>query len=757
MTGRTALVLGSASLALLSPSAAWAQPVTPEQDSDSVDEIIVTAQRRAEALEDVPAAVTVVQGETLENAGVVNFHNLGNVVPGAQINFAGGFTQPAIRGVSTLTNGNFVENNVAVYVDGFYEPQPLLLNADLPNISSIEVLKGPQGTLYGRNATGGAILVNTLAPSDVLTGQAEITYGRFDDKRASAYVSGPLADSIRIGVGAYYRQTDSYLRLVSPTVVDETIGPAAPIRQAAIRAKLEIDLTDDLTATLGYNYVHINDPRTLIFTPRAHIAPAVAAPPLRATGDRRASYNFDTTAPNSQHQGTLKLEWNTGPGTLTSYTGYAYSRQKSAFDNDGTYAHTLTFQTNFKQETFQQAIDYAIDALDGVDLIVGGMYYYDTLGNPSGEFGTAILAGPDRTPLFFGFSRQRTEAWAIYADATWQATGALSINVGARYSDDSKENFAVNRLPDGTIINFGPWQAEDSWSKFTPRATIRYELAPRTNIYASWSKGFRGGTFPSDPPNTATDVWTSIEPETITAYEVGFKTARANLQFDAAAFYYDYRNLHVATNVLSSACQNLPAGSPPCNLIVTVFQNAPKAEIYGMDAQISATPIENLNLRAGVSLLHARYKELTNITGTGLNPVTNTNVSQQQDWSGQQMARAPDWSGNVGFDYNIPMGDGGLLIAGNASFTDSYVVNNASLFGPLAGARANKQRYRQDSYVLLSANITWTEPSGHFYIGVFGRNLTNTKHRLSNTGNTSGDYYTIAEPLTYGVKTGFNF
>src|SRR5439155_6128374 len=142
---------------------------------------------------------------------------------------------------------------------------------------------------------------------------------------------------------------------------------------------------------------------------------------------------------------------------------------------------------------------------------------------------------------------------------------------------DSKENFSLQRLANGTIINFGPWHAQDSWSKFTPRATVRYEIAPRTNVYASWSKGYRSGTFNPNPPNTAVDVWTAVRPETITAYEVGFKTARRSLRFDIAGFYYIYKDLHVSTTSVSTACNNLPPGTP-CNQLVGVFRNAKKAE-----------------------------------------------------------------------------------------------------------------------------------------------------------------------------------
>jgi iron complex outermembrane receptor protein len=756
---RRSVLLGAVALiALAQPSLAEAQENSgrPGVSRAPGEEIVVTAQRRQERLEDVPMAITALSPETLENAGVVSFQDLGAVAAGAQVNYAGVFAQPAIRGVTTLTNGNNIENNVAVYVDGFYIFNPLILSMDLPNISSIEVLKGPQGTLYGRNATGGAILINTLAPSETLTGRAEITYARFNDKRANAYLSGPLTSGIRVGVSGYYRRSDSYVKLADPNVVGQTAGPASPITQGSLRAKVEADLTDDITATLGYDYTYVDDPRNNNFSSVSHLAPAIRAiqPPLRITEPGTAAYNWGTEALAKMRQGTLKLAWDTGIGTLSSYTGYMRAENINKFDTDGTYVDLSSTFIHYKQKNFQQAVDFTIDAIDDFDLVVGGLYYWDDLG--PGPDGISAF-GLNRQLQIRNLAAQETSAWAVYADATVQVTEALSITAGGRYSDEKKQvdftslSYVTN--PAG-VPTLGPLTREANYSKFTPRASIRYEIAPRTNIYASFSKGFRSGAFSLSPPAVASE-YRAVRPETIDAWEIGFKTASRWLQFDVAGFYYDYKDLHVNTLSRSPLCPPLPT---QCGLFITVFQNAPKAEIYGLDSQVTVTPLENLNIRAGVSVLHGRYKNFPNATGTGLNIATDTNVgSQQQDWSGQQMVRAPDFSGNFGVDYNVPIGEGGVLFAANASFTDSYVVNNLSLFGPLAGDLANQQRYRQGGYALLNANITWTDPSGHYHIGVFGRNLTDHRYRIAHTGNVTGDYGTYGEPFTFGVRAGLNF
>jgi iron complex outermembrane receptor protein len=251
------------------------------------------------------------------------------------------------------------------------------------------------------------------------------------------------------------------------------------------------------------------------------------------------------------------------------------------------------------------------------------------------------------------------------------------------------------------------------------------------------------------------DLVLPVDSETVKAYEVGFKMARRAFSFDVSGFYYDFRNLQVTGAVPDPVC--VAQGRPICPN-TSVFTNAPKAEIYGVDGQFSFKPIDILEFRAGAAYLHARYKNFTNFVGTSLNPVTNTNVSETQDLSGQQMSRSPTFSGNAGVDLNLPMGDGGLLISGNVRYTDSYVISNPSIFGPrVAPELRNKQRFRQGSYALLSAQATWTDPSGHISLGVFGNNLTNKTYRMTYNGGTFGDYSAQAEPRTYGVRAGYKF
>lgn len=775
--------------------------------------IIVTAQRREEALEDVPMTVAVVSQETLTNAGVTSVRDLAKVVTGFQLGQGGAFPQPAVRGITTIINGTSFENNVAVYVDGFYEVAPQAINIDLPNISDVQVLKGPQGTLYGRNATGGAILLNTVSPTQEWHGRAELTYARFDDKRASGYVAGPLSEMIGVSVAGYIRRSDGYIKLTSRTTPGALDGNAAPLEQDAVRVKLVAQFSENLKATLGYNYTHISDARGNMFSVFENVLPSFFANPALPGGLTRptkfgtAAWDIDARVETRAHQGTLKLELDTGIGKLTSYTGYTTFKPVTSFDFDGSYINSRWSTSVFRQKTFQQAVDYTIDAVENVDLILGGTYFRDDLRDIPPHLASYLglnQTAPGTTPPTSANLvqsedrrfRQKKDAWAVYADVTFHPADQLSINVGGRYSEETQDVFGRSIcfitpvttatdtcraiLPDasGNRYSFPETSKSSKYSKFTPRASIRYEIAPRTNVYVSYSKGFRSGAWNASLPLLAPvgsgcvatpatpcvlsggpPSWFDAKQEEIDSFEAGFKTAGRAYRFELSGFYYKYKNLQVSYTTLVNG------------VTATIVSNAPRAKIYGIEGAFEWEPLENLKLRGGAAWLHARYGDGFILKGvTGVNPaiaaLTNNpgdpltaalNVTQDQDLSGLQMARAPNFTANFGAEYNIPDREGGLRISANINYTDSYVVTNPAVWGPLAGPRAREQRFRQDGYALLSAQVTWTEPGGHFYAQAFGTNLTNHRYKLHYTGTAFGSYAPMAEPAVYGGRVGYKF
>ncbi|MFA7602342.1 MAG: TonB-dependent receptor [Novosphingobium sp.] len=774
--------------------------------------IIVTAQRRAEALEDVPMSVAVVTPDTLNALGVNTLRDLQNVTSGFSLNNSGTYPQPAIRGITTTNSGSY-ENNVALWVDGLYQITPQILNMDLPNVQSIQVLKGAQGALYGRNATGGAILIDTIDPGRDFTGNVEATYGRFDDRRARGYVSGPLGDNIGFSLAGTYRKTDGYYNKVSPTDTTKTEGRTLGLEQQSIRAKITGELAEGFRATIGYNFTRANDPRGTFFTPTENLTAASQGNWGRGDVIGQA-FELDF----KQHEGLLKLEFDTGIGTLRSVTGYQHSTLVTTYDSGGiTYTPSSVSDSKLVDNTWQENLDFTIDAIENLDLVVGATYFHNSEGYADGRANAALVApagSPIGTPISsYILSNERDsdrtkEAWAAFIDATFHVSDRLSVNLGARYSKEKQKIHAIfnnyctvaagcaGGVPLGGVTStIYDARNGSTYSKFTPRASIRYEISPRVNVYASYSQGFKAGEWNGVIPANDPTVWKElgqIGQETVDAFEVGIKGADSNLRFDLAGFYYKYKDLQVSSVQFVGGVASV------------LLQNLPKARVYGIEGNVEYDVTPDFKVRAGGTWLNARYGSKAYYEGVGVNPagaVAVPNASDPlkafpnlfipplwQDLSGLQMTRAPDFSGYIGFEYNIPQGDGGLRFAANLKYTTSYVVTDPSIWGgetnasyqarlavdpnaapnneqvfTAAGAagapyldRASEQRARQGAYALINASVTWTDPTNHYYVRIWGNNLTNEKYAV-HYRPSSRTYIPIGEPLTFGGTIGYKF
>lgn len=738
------VLIGGTAMLVLAASPAWAQdkPASADSAAESTapGDIVVTAQRRSEKLVDVPMSIVAVTEETVQKSGAVSVHDINRLAPGVQINFAGCCTQPAIRGITTLTTGVGFENNVAIYVDGFYAPDNLSINGDMGNLSSIEILKGPQGTLWGRNATGGAILMNSKSPSDVLTGKIEAGFARYHEVSVNGYISGPISSTVRASLSAYDRESNGYYKLYDAT--GTLVGNAAPIHQTSVRAKVEIDLGERTKATFGANYGLSSDPRGSTFTVTQYPTAALRALPFRASQPRTASGSEPSKVRADVREGTLKLEHDADFGSITSYTGYAYRRTTQIYDFDSSPLDLIIAKAHWQQKTFQQTVDVNVTSIEGVNMVVGANYYNDFLQSLD-QLGFGPFSGNFRTETTL-----KAEAFAAYIDASVHLTDQLVLDAGARYTHEKKSILYAKygRVSGATVT--APIGQNVPYNAFTPKASLRYEIGARTNIYASVARGFRTGGYNPNGPDA--NGFNAFKPETVTSYELGFKTASAMFQFETAGFYYDYRNLQVGQT------QVLPSGG-----LINVVSNAPKAKVYGIDAMVTAQPVPNLNARIGIAYLHARYGAFANALGTGLNSTTQVNVSNQvQDWTDQQMARAPSFSGNASLDYTIEGVAGGKLTLGsNVQFTSSFVTNNPSLYGPLAAANLQKQqRYRQSAYATVNLQATLADMDDHYKLTVYVNNVTNKSYKMAYNGSgLTGDYAVWSQPVTAGVRIGVQF
>jgi len=685
------------------------------------NEIIVTAQKRSEALEDVPISITALSEDRLDQANITNFTDLGALAPGMVISATGPFFLPSIRGVTSQGIGSGNENNIATYIDGVYQPNQIGLNFDLASVKNIEILKGPQGTLFGRNATGGAILVTTRDPGKEFEGKLKFSYGRFNDRRLQGYLSVPLGENIGFNVAGLYQKGDGYMKDISGF-------DSAPREEINIRTKLKFTSAGGFSATLGLNYTNLDQNSSTwqyIDFPGAQLVATTRLGGINAgltTIPYKTSYSFHPTTTSESINPTLTLDFKLGAINVKTISSYQDIKQFTLIDIDGSPLPIARQDTVHRDKVHSEEVNISSKIGDRVDWVAGLFYFRNWYFTGPNQIN---LGAPTESLL-------KSEAFAAFADATVRLTDSLFLVGGMRYSWEKKtvtlaHPFGTSAVP-----------VTDSWNSFTPRVILRYQLADRTNIYASYSKGFKSGTIDQ--------TGLLIQPEKIDAFELGFKTATRTLRFDASTFYYNYSNLQDS--------QTVQGGGG----LLTSQGNVAAAKIYGAEAQIDFTPVENLNLFGGVSWLHARYKSYPQASAIVAVAIPNTPfftwTTAPQDLKGKEMPRSPGLSLTGGFNYTVNGGGIGKFdLAGSVSYTSAQNPNRSTL-NPATGA----YMYRIGAYALANASVTWHSANDRFEASVFGRNIFDQQYyTVFDAFSTFGNYRQFGEPATYGVSVGVNF
>jgi len=693
----------------------------PSQAADpgAIEEVVVTAQKRSQRLEDVPISIISLNPEQLEQSGVKNIAQLGEVTPGMLITRSGAQAAPVIRGISSTQSGPGADSPNATYIDGFYQPSKTSNVFDFNNIKSIEVLKGPQGTLFGRNATGGAILIQTLDPSFSPKQEVGVSYGRFNDVRANAYISRGLNNNVATDLSVYYRKSDGYLK-------DFITGkPTAKVEQLNVRSKTTVQASEALKFTLTLEHGDISDGTTLIY-PVANGTGAVLYPGLaHATQPYTTSSWVPTIYDITSNAIYLKAVADVGLGTLTSYTGYR--DQKDHFDGElgGYPALNVRGVFDNPEKVFTQEINLNSKEGGRFSWVTGLFYLYDSANYEN--YTANVRSGPF-TVTQTQDAVVKTNAWAAFFDGTYKLTDPLSLSLGGRYGSEKKAfdyrstlRFSPPAVPPSAPVAI----ADKTWDSFTPRAVLNYKLAARTNLYGSYSKGFRSGSFNSSAASTK-----PVDPEKVTAYEVGFKTAARGMRFDTSIYKYDYTNLQVSR-------LNFDTG------VGAILVNAAKAEIYGADAQLSGNLTERFTYNLGAAYTHARY---VSFPGAQDYIVNNAGILAQVfvDASGNHLPRTPELSYNLGGEYRQPVGFGTVSFGGNASYRSKMY------FSP-------NERLQQDGYMLVNARVSLSNAAESWKVSFYGTNILNKTYILQTSAGSYGDSRVYGEPRTYGVSANFKF
>ena len=700
---------------------ALSQPAEAQSENAALaegepQEILVTAQRRAERLQDVPISITALSGQDLESSGITSTSQLSMVVPGLRVEATGAYVQPTIRGISTSVIAPTAEANIATYVDGVYQTTQISAIYELPDIQGVEVLKGPQGTLFGRNATGGAILINSTKPSFTeASGMVSAGYGGYNERKLKGMATVPvIEDRLAIGVSALYMASDGYTRDIYQG--GRTVGG---IKTFLLRGKIRFrpfegaDFTltalratrDDYTSLKQTNYRGNND------------AAATLPPSQIASRPWEFGGNENPYILSEQNSISLRGDIEAGPGVLTTTTAYTHDKSLITSDTDNSALPTTYIRTPAFAKSFQQELIYATDPLGPVRF-VAGLFYYLNRG------GQDLNVNRNATTIY---QRDEAESYAAFGEVSWDVTERLNLTGGLRFSHDNQAAFATamvgNQPPPSVIRKLG----EASWDAWTPRFSVRYKLSDRTTTYFTYSQGFKAGLF-----NTISFQPIPVNPEKIKAYEFGIKSDEIqDLSLTAAAFYYDYNDLQLPAFILTD-------GIPRQEL-----RNAASSRIYGAELNANWRASEAFTLNLGLTYLDARYSDYPNAVINVPKP-TGGNSQIDTKATGNYLNRSPAWSGNVTAKYEQETSLGRFDASATLFWSTSFYFESGN-------------RVVQPSYALLNAGIGFTPKGSSAEFRVWGRNLTNAAVISGANISVGADSVLYGAPRTYGAEIVYRF
>ncbi|HMO68257.1 MAG TPA: TonB-dependent receptor [Novosphingobium sp.] len=743
--------LYSSSLVAIALAGLSAPALAQEAPGASESEIVVTAQRREERLVAVPISVASLPAAALSAANVDELVDIVNVTPGVRFDFSGGFFQPTIRGVGTAITTSGGGSNVGIYTDGFYSPNPLSVDFDLMKVRSIQVLKGPQGTLFGRNTTGGAILVQTAEPSQDASAEVRASYGRYNEMKLQAYATTGLGEGVAVDIEGLLKKGDGWLRALN---TNQRLGK---YENWSVRTGLKIE-SGDVSALLRYTRTDIDDPTSVLdatyFNPSfgsgkpnfAVLGTTATHSKNRIAIDNAAEY---FRAKTDVVQLTIKADL--GFADLASYSQYRHEDVDSSIDLD--HSGVPIFQLGLPNNNRTTSQELLLTSKPGGALTwTAGLFWFSNKDQYITHIDNAGLAPKSRIRL--GGSSSTTKSLAAFVDMTYEVTSQLFLTAGARWAKDKVSDsywntrFLAPSYVDGNGQTVAAPRGQVavpgiSDDRVTPRFVIRYKPDDTSSIYASYTKGYKaaiidvGGSCQNAPLFTCNPV----NPESIDAFEAGYKYSSGPLNFEASAFYYDYKNLQVSLFLAGQAS----------------IINAAKSEIYGLDGSLRYDITDGFTVNLGAAWTHGRYKKFVNapiyVNCAGLGQATldscNANgisyVVLGQNLTNVKMQRTPEFTGNVGANYRTDLGGGELALSGNWYFSSKF------FFGP------SGTQFPQGAYDTLSLRAQWTDPSDTFMVALWGNNVTNSRYLTGAQYNNFAIGANWNKPATYGLELGVRF
>lgn len=700
--------------------------------AQALEEVIVTAQHREESLQDVPIAITAIGSEELRAADISDLNAISLRTPGFSMGtFTPAQPQLYIRGIGSNADGASEDQSVVVFLDGVYLGRTAGQAFDLFDLERIEVLRGPQGTLYGKNAAGGALNIISQKPTDEFEGAVEVSGGDLGYFATRAKVSGPLGDRLAGKLSMSYKERDGYVESVVADLDDFNSYDSTAVRGQLLSRPgdtLELLVTADYSA----------DNRV---SPGRNIGDDFAQEQIVAAGPFNPDFyeNLLEIEPKSDIETwglSLQADWDIGNGTLTSITAY---RETDADVLDIAFSAGFEYQSlgtldnavDEHGEQFTQEFRYATNLGDSLFLQAGVYYLNEKVDRfESLDIFCGILCGlppGSGIPLPQGSADQsnETDSYGVFAQAIWSITGRLDLTLGARYTYEEKSATNVGS-PDFAFAVLEPYDVtmDDNWDAFTPKVALNYMISDELSAYATVSTGFKSGGYQGLAP-TAVAASTPFDEETVINYEAGLKGTLLDdtLRLNAAAFYMDYEDLQIL--VLTVQESGLPGPQ--------LTANAGEAEIQGVELEAQWLLGPYFQLLGTYAYLDTEYTKLEN----NLEP-----------FEGNALRNAPEHAYSLSAIFDYPLASGSVnaradYIYKDDAFQDIENQDEAAMF----------------SYDVLNLRLAYAPADYRWEVAAWLKNALDEEYLLHNSvlNPELAQLRLPAAPRTWGVTATYNF
>lgn len=684
-------------------------------DESGLEDIVVTAQRTAERLQDVPIAISAISATAATATGLTDTRDLNGRVPSLNVMVRGPSNLIFLRGVGSLNSAPNAEASVATYVDGVYMFSVIGNQYPFNNIERIEVLKGPQGTLFGRNATGGVVQIITKDPSYDFGGHFDVGYGNYESLKGNFYVTGGLSGNIAMDFAAFGGdQGKGYGKSITN---GQRVGWSDDI---SLRSKLLFTPNEStrITAALAYSWQK---------TAGYHVRPRYGVRSIDGITYTRDMLDPQDTPADSRNRftakswlGSFKIEQDFDFAKLVSISAYHKVDAKIAGDTDGGRTKVVQIDLIMPIKNVSQEIQLIgnRDADPKLTWMLGAYYF-----NADGSYNPLAISGAAAGTLgsIETFGRQHLDSFSVFGQGSYELFERTNFTAGIRHTWEKVYRRDARQTSKGVLLRTFPDRAL-KYNEFTWRLSLDHKFGDDVLAYISYNRGLKAGGY-----NLSSPQFDAFQPEKLDAYEAGMKAELFDhrLRFNAAAFLYKFKNLQL--NVLTAVGTNFTT-------------NAANATMKGFDADVSAIPVHNLTVYGGIGYVNGKYDKFPNAVGY---PAV-AGAAIPFDAAGKRTINTPDWSGNLGFTYLIPSS------VGEFSFDAQLLWSNFVYVQPTN--RSTLPRYK-----VVNTSLSWKDTDSRWGARLWAKNLFDEKYLGSALELSTGDVVIYAPPRTFGLSVSLDF